>query len=57
VDGEALQLETPLRFAIHPLGLTMLVPLDRAHGPKATSRRALDIRSLLDVASGKHPRG
>jgi diacylglycerol kinase family enzyme len=56
VDGEALQLETPLRFAIHPLGLTMLVPLDRAHGPKPTSRRALDIRSLLDVAGGKHPR-
>jgi diacylglycerol kinase family enzyme len=56
VDGEALQLQTPLRFAIHPAGLTMLVPLDRAHGPAATEGRALDIRGLWDVANGRHAR-
>jgi diacylglycerol kinase family enzyme len=56
VDGEALQLDTPLRFAIHPEGLTMLVPLDRAHGPVTTTARALDIRGLWDVANGRPAR-
>ncbi|MEI6361347.1 MAG: diacylglycerol kinase family protein [Actinomycetes bacterium] len=56
VDGEALQLDTPLRFTIHPAGLTMLVPLDCAHGPKPEGGRALDVRALWDIANGRHSR-
>jgi len=56
VDGEALQLDTPLRFSIHPRGLTMLVPMDRADGPLPSGARALDVRGLWDVANGRRPR-
>ena len=56
VDGEALHLDTPLRFAIHPGGLTMLVPLDRAQGPQRTGGRALDIRGLWNIANGRPAR-
>jgi diacylglycerol kinase family enzyme len=56
VDGEALDLKTPLQFAIHPAGLTMLVPLDRAYGPVPETGRAVDFRALWDVAHGRHPR-
>ena len=28
IDGEAVELETPLEFRIHPRGLRMLVPED-----------------------------
>ena len=39
IDGEALELPTPLRFRIHPQGLTLLVPArqprDRRTAPRA----------------------
>jgi diacylglycerol kinase family enzyme len=55
VDGEALQLETPLRFAIHPRGLHLLVP---EGNPEAAARRAsrdVHVRDLLAIARGVRP--
>jgi diacylglycerol kinase family enzyme len=56
IDGEALQLATPLQFRSHPRGLTVLVP----HGniEAAEHRRAHDvgIRHLIAVATGHEPR-
>ncbi len=55
IDGEALELPTPLRFRIHHQGLTLLVP----HGnlESAERRRARDVRpgDLLTIAAGHEP--
>ena len=50
IDGEALELETPLRFQIHPEGLEMLVP--KGNVEAALRRRARDahVRDLLSIA-------
>lgn len=55
VDGEALDLATPLRFRIHPRGLTLLVPAGNLEA--AERRRARDVRigDLLAVAAGHEP--
>lgn len=55
VDGEALELATPLRFAIHPRGLTLLVP--EGNLEVAEQRRARDVRlgDLVAVAAGHEP--
>jgi diacylglycerol kinase family enzyme len=52
VDGEALELPTPLRFHIHPGGLRMLVPEGNAE--ISLQRRAHDVRlpDLADIARG-----
>jgi diacylglycerol kinase family enzyme len=56
IDGEALQLPTPLRFRNHPRGLTLLVPQGNLEA--AEHRRAHDvgIRHLITVAGGHEPR-
>lgn len=48
VDGEALELPTPLRFRIHPGGLRMFVPEGNAE--VSLQRRAHDVR-LRDLAA------
>ena len=53
IDGEALELETPLTFRIHPGGLVLLVPPDRAHGPLPKGPRAVRLRELTDIAFGR----
>ena len=55
IDGEALELDTPLEFRIHPRGLRLLVP--ESNLTAAESRRARDIsgRDLLDIARGRDP--
>lgn len=55
VDGEAVELPTPLRFRIHPLGLTLLVP--KGNLGIAERRRAHDVRlkDLIEVAAGREP--
>ncbi|GAB91645.1 hypothetical protein GORHZ_141_00200 [Gordonia rhizosphera NBRC 16068] len=55
VDGEALDLPTPLRFRSHPGALRLLVPADNE--AEATRRQARDvhIRALVDVAMGHAP--
>ena len=55
VDGEALELPTPMEFRIHPRGLTLLVPAGNVE--IAERRRARDVRvgDLLAVAAGHEP--
>jgi len=55
IDGEALELDTPLEFSIHPRGLRLLVP--EANLTAAERRRARDvsIRDLLAIAGGRDP--
>ena len=55
VDGEALELPTPLRFQIHAQGLTLLVP--EGNLEIAERRRARDVHlgDLLAVAAGHEP--
>jgi diacylglycerol kinase family enzyme len=56
IDGEALELPTPLRFRSHPHGLTLLVP--RGNLESAERRRARGVRlgDLVAVAAGHEPR-
>ena len=55
VDGEALELATPLQFRTHPGGLRLLVP--RGNLATARRRRARDVhvRGLLAIAAGRDP--
>jgi diacylglycerol kinase family enzyme len=55
VDGEAFELSTPMRFAIHPHGLTLLVP--RGNVEAAERRRARDVglTDLVTIAAGHEP--
>jgi len=57
VDGEALVLESPLEFRIHPRGLRLRLPRDNATA--ATRRRARDVdaRRLVAIALGLPPPG
>lgn len=52
IDGEALELPTPLRFRIHPGGLRMLVPEGNAEA--AVRRRARGVRLVDLVALATH---
>ena len=56
VDGEALHLPTPLRFEIHPRGLTLLVPASNIETAERRRARDVAIRDLVTVASGHEPR-
>ncbi|MGO9853805.1 MAG: hypothetical protein ACLPYY_02015 [Acidimicrobiales bacterium] len=55
IDGEALELETPLTFEIHPRGLRLLVP--RENLTAAERRRARDVSAtdLIWLARGVDP--
>ncbi len=55
VDGEALELPTPLAFTIHPGGLRLLVP--EGNLAVAVRRRARDVSlgSVVAVARGVEP--
>ena len=56
IDGEALELDTPLRFRIHPQGLRMLVP--EGNLEMAARRQARDVRigDLISIVRGGGPR-
>ena len=55
VDGEALVLESPLSFRIHPRGLRLLVP--QGNLTEAERRRARDVHvgDLVELARGIDP--
>ena len=55
IDGEALELPTPMKFRTHPRALTLLVPAGNVE--VAERRRARDVRvgDLLAVAAGHEP--
>ena len=56
VDGEALDLPTPLRFKIHPRGLRLLVPAGNVQAAERRRERDLAIGDLVTVAAGHEPR-
>jgi diacylglycerol kinase family enzyme len=55
VDGEALDIPTPLRFRIHPRGMRVLVPESNLQVAARRRARNVSIRALLAVARGKTP--
>ncbi len=55
VDGEALELATPLEFAIHPRGLRLLVPDGNLTAAERRKARDVSIGDLLAIARGIDP--
>jgi diacylglycerol kinase family enzyme len=53
VDGEALQLGTPLRFRIHPSGLRLLVPADNLDEAHRRAARDIHVNHLVAIATGR----
>jgi diacylglycerol kinase family enzyme len=53
VDGEALDLNTPLRFRIHPKGMRILVPSSNLEIAARRRARNVSIGALFAVARGK----
>jgi diacylglycerol kinase family enzyme len=56
IDGEPVELATPLRFETHPGGLVMLVPLGNVEAAQRRSSRDAQVRDLIEVALGREPR-
>lgn len=52
IDGEALELHTPLRFEIHPLGLRLLVPEGNLEAARRRHARDLHVGDLVSLARG-----
>ena len=55
VDGEALELDTPLAFRIHPLGLRLLVPEGNLTAAERRRARDVSVRDLVAIARGRDP--
>lgn len=55
IDGEALELETPLEFSIHPRGLRLLVPEGNLTAAEQRRARDISVRDLLAMAAGRDP--
>lgn len=55
VDGESLDLPTPLQFRIHPGGLRLLVPADDVLAAAKRRARAVSFTALVSVARGRPP--
>ena len=53
VDGEALELPTPLVFTTFPGGLRLLVPDGNLEAAAERAARTVDTQSILDIALGK----
>jgi diacylglycerol kinase family enzyme len=53
IDGEALELPTPLRFRIHPGGLRMLVPEGNAEVARRRQARDVHLQDLARMATGR----
>jgi diacylglycerol kinase family enzyme len=52
IDGEALDLATPLDFSIHPQGLTLLVRADNIQAAEQREAREIALRDLIAIATG-----
>jgi diacylglycerol kinase family enzyme len=57
IDGEALELATPLEFRTHPCGLLVMVPEDNPRAVRRLHRRSVGLDDLLAVARGEGPAG
>jgi diacylglycerol kinase family enzyme len=55
VDGEALEMDTPLRFDIHPRALRLHVPSGNLAVARRRRARDVDLRDLVTVARGRLP--
>jgi diacylglycerol kinase family enzyme len=55
VDGEALELETPMMFRSYPQGLRMLVPEGNIEIALRRQSRGVHVRDLIQLASGAAP--
>ena len=55
VDGEALDMPTPLRFRIHPRGMRVLVPESNLEVAARRRARNVSVGALLAVARGRTP--
>jgi diacylglycerol kinase family enzyme len=55
VDGEALELETPMTFRSHPQGLRMLVPEGNIEIALKRQSRGVHVRDLVLLAKGATP--
>jgi hypothetical protein len=56
VDGESLDLPTPLKFRIHPGGMRILVPEQSVVVAEKRRARGISVGDLLAIASGKAPK-
>jgi diacylglycerol kinase family enzyme len=52
VDGEALEMETPMEFRIYPGGLRLLVPEGNLDAARRRHARNVSLRELFEVAKG-----
>ena len=55
IDGERLDLPTPLRFRIHPGGLRILVPPENLLVAERRRARGVNVSALVDIAMGRAP--
>jgi diacylglycerol kinase family enzyme len=55
IDGEALDLPTPLRFTIHPRGLRILVPDGNVTEAERRAARNISLGDLFTIAIGRQP--
>jgi diacylglycerol kinase family enzyme len=53
IDGEALELATPLRIQIHPRGLRMFVPAGNLAAAERRRERDVDAATLFRIAAGQ----
>ena len=53
VDGEALELETPMKFRIHPQGLRVLVPPGNAEAVRRRRAREVHVKDLVSIVRGR----
>ena len=55
IDGEALELGTPMTFRSHPKGLRMLVPEGNIETALRRQSRGVHVHDLVHLAKGKQP--
>ena len=55
IDGEAMELDTPMTFRAHPQGLRMLVPEGNIEMALRRRSRSVRVVDLLLLAKGKQP--
>lgn len=55
IDGEALELSTPLEFRIHPRGLRLLVPEGNLTAAERRRARDISVGDLVAIARGHDP--
>jgi len=55
IDGEALELPTPLEFQIHQRGLRLLVPEGNLTAAERRRARDISVSDLIAIARGIDP--